>query len=107
MTIRKIRVYRRGDVGYGCFSHLVDVTVENFVSETDDTITLIEQSLNNWGGACDTEIMYYKNIDAFVRSENERFVKHIEELRERHEKTLKMANEHRKGLTNSKSLIPF
>lgn len=108
MTHRIIEVFRLGSDGRGCFKDKIEVTCENFVAETDKTIIISRPDLDNWGGTQDSEQVYFKTIDAFIRFENERFVKHIADLNQIHETTIKMAEKYkREGLTIPKNPIVF
>ena len=106
MTVRTIKVYYLPKSGYGCLSKDLEITTENFVDENDDTIIVWESDLDAWGGTQEIEVVYCKNLDIFIKRENERFARQMRELTERHQKTLRMAGEHKsKSLTNSKSKI--
>jgi len=88
---RLVTVYECGWPGYGCFERKIEVTDENFVSEDEHTITIKETYMDN--DCCEREgdSTYVKDIDTFIKSENDWYDKHIAEIKERHELTLKNA----------------
>ena len=94
---RLVIVYRNASQGYGCIQDKLEVTDENFVSETPTTITVKEQMLDQWECEYIGEMTYFTDINAFIQSEDEWFAIHIKELTERHQHTLKMAREFTKA----------
>ena len=90
---KEVVIYRTIDAGYGCIQEILKVDNKNFVSETETTITVKEEGTDALGCVDFFDQTYHKTLDGFIKNENEQFVKNIAELRERHEHTLKMANE--------------
>ena len=89
---RRITIYKRAKVGYGCLETSIVVDSENFISETDDTITIAEVDLDHWSGMVETDITYFKSLKAFIAHEKAKYAAKINELKNRHEKTMEMAN---------------
>jgi len=94
MISRRIAIYRYSKVGYGCLKEFIEVNSENFISETEDVITISEADLDHWSGVVENEKTYFKSIKAFIANEKTKYVKKIQELRDHHEKTMEMATKH-------------
>ena len=92
---RQVTVYEQGYYGYGCFKRKIDVTDKNFVSETEHWLIIVEDHLDHDGGEYRCECSYAKDIDTFIESENVWYDKHVAEIKERHELTLKNAESFR------------
>ena len=93
MSDRTVTVYDTAYMGYGCFRRELVVTLENFVAEDEHTITVKEKYFYQDSCGYITDTTYPKDIDTFIANENEWFSKHLAEIRERHEHTIRMANE--------------
>jgi hypothetical protein len=84
---RRITIFEHALAGYGCFKREIEVADDKVVSETPDTIIVKEMFC--YGDELDTT--YFKTVDAFIANEKMWFRKNVEELTERHEHTLKLA----------------
>lgn len=88
---RKVIIYRTSLQGYGCFKSEIEVSDENFVSETNCSITIKEHSDFDYYGRVKQDICYATTIDEFLKLKNEWYNSHIEKIAKEMKETLDMA----------------
>lgn len=86
---RRVTIYKYNKHGFECLRTFVEFAFDELVSETDDTITINEQSGDMWGSIVEVENTYFKSAEAFLKHENEKYLKAVQDLIEKHELTTK------------------
>ena len=89
---REVTVYHNFWTGYGCNRSTLIVTYDNLVREDEHTITVVETAFGEDELVKD-EVTYDKDIDTFIAKEHTRFSEEIAKITEKHDLTIKLANE--------------
>lgn len=88
---RCVTIYKYNKHGFECLRTFIEVDYVDVIAETEDTITVNEQSGDVWGSIVEIEQTYFKSPEAFLKNEREKYLKAVQDLIERHELTTKQA----------------
>ena len=91
--MRKVKIYRNFHVGWGCVCEELTVTDANFVSETEDTITLISEELDHNDDLKEVPREYIKSLPLFEKRVKAWYTDRHEQLEEEQQRTQKMIDE--------------